>query len=361
METGGAAGSDGTGGASGGEQGGSGGAGGAGGSDGGNGGSGGDAGGSAPMAPLGASGYPVPPGDGNVPRPSGTPNGITVLNWAGFKGAVSYTFDDTNESQVQNFNTLNGLGVRMTFYLQTNKSQISSNVWKQAVESGHELGNHTHSHPQNNPSGQDIDQATQIIQNNFGVTVYTMAAPYGETAYAALAKDRFLMNRGVNGGLIPPTGNNDPYNLPTFIPDPDKQNYQQEMNSWIDQVRSQGAWATVLVHGFTGDGSAYKAFPLQVFVDHVNYAKSHGDVWIDSVINVGAYWLGQRAFSQAMVATEGDKKTWTWKLPNHFPPGKYLRVTVDGGTLEQDGLVIPWDPNGYYEIALDKGSVTLSP
>jgi hypothetical protein len=57
----------------------------------------------------------------------------------------------------------------------------------------------------------------------------------------------------------------------------------------------------------------------------------------------------------------GSDKTWTWKLPANFPPGKFLRVTVPGGTLKQNGATLPWDPHGYYEIALDAGSVTVSP
>ena len=38
-----------------------------------------------------------------------------------------------------------------------------------------------------------------------------------------------------------------------------------------------------------------------------------------------------------------------------------LRVTVDGGTLSQGGTPLVWDTHGYYEVALGKGSVTLSP
>ena len=48
-------------------------------------------------------------------------------------------------------------------------------------------------------------------------------------------------------------------------------------------------------------------------------------------------------------------------MPDHFPPGKYLRVTVAEGTLTQGGQTLTWDDHGYYEIALDAGSVTLGP
>ena len=54
--------------------------------------------------------------------PSGTPGNLTVLDWAGFKAAVSYTFDDTNSSQIEHYAELQALGVRMTFYLITGKT-----------------------------------------------------------------------------------------------------------------------------------------------------------------------------------------------------------------------------------------------
>jgi hypothetical protein len=36
-------------------------------------------------------------------------------------------------------------------------------------------------------------------------------------------------------------------------------------------------------------------------------------------------------------------------------------VKVDGGTLKQNGTPLTWDAHGYYEVALDPLSVTLSP
>jgi hypothetical protein len=36
-------------------------------------------------------------------------------------------------------------------------------------------------------------------------------------------------------------------------------------------------------------------------------------------------------------------------------------VRVDGGTLSQNGQPLPWNPRGYYEVALDLGTLTLSP
>jgi len=61
------------------------------------------------------------------------------------------------------------------------------------------------------------------------------------------------------------------------------------------------------------------------------------------------------------MTTSGSDQTWTWTLPAHFPPGKCLRVTADGGTLKQGGTPLVWDPHGYYEVSLDAGALTLSP
>ena len=117
------------------------------------------------------------------------------------------------------------------------------------------------------------------------------------------------------------------------------------------------------IHGFTdGSDGAYQPVATGEFIAGVNHAKSFGDVWIDSVVNVGAYWRAQKMLVAIQPTTAGNSKTWKWTLPPHFPPGKVLRVKVDGGTLTQpDGRTLAWDDHGYYEVALDAGSLTLSP
>jgi hypothetical protein len=118
----------------------------------------------------------------------------------------------------------------------------------------------------------------------------------------------------------------------------------------------------VLVHGFTGgsDG-AYQPVAIEEFTSAVEYTKSLGDVWIDSVVHVGAYWIAQKLISESAPASTDDGKVWSWTLPAHFPPGQCLRVNVSGGTVKQAGKTIPWDGHGYYQIALDAGEVTVSP
>jgi hypothetical protein len=307
---------------------------------------------------TGPSHLPVPPGGADVPKPSGTASKVTPLHWAGFKAAVSYSFDDDNTSQIQNYTQLNALGVPFTFFMWTGKSEANNAIWKTALRDGHEIANHTKSH-QSAGTVEDIDAATMFIKDTFGVQPWSMAAPNGAGVYTTLTKGRFFINRGVGNGLIAPSDNSDPFTLPTYIPPEGAST--SAFNSQVDGARMGGKWRTMCVHGFTGDAAAYQAVPLDQFIDGVKYAKSTGDMWLDTITNVGAYWLGEKAFTSATTMTSGSDKTWTWKLPDKFPTGHYLRVTVDGGTLKQGGAPLTWDTHGYYEIALDAGSVTLSP
>lgn len=305
------------------------------------------------------SGLPVPPGDANQPRPSGTPADIQVINWAGFKGAVTYSFDDNNSTQIQRYPDMQALGVPFTFFLWTGKSEATNAVWATAKADGHELANHTQSH-QSNGSGQDIDAAQSFIMQRFSLTAYTMAAPNGAGVYTDLAKPRFMINRGVSNKIIAPNDNTDPFTLPTYIPPTGAS--ASAFNSEVDSARTAGGWRTMCIHGFQGgNDGAYQPVPFDQWKASVEHAKELGDVWIGTMEDIGAYWLGQKAFTNAMKTTAGADQTWTWDLPDNFPPGKFLRVKVAGGTLKQGGAEIAWHGNGYYEIALDAGSVTLSP
>jgi len=310
-------------------------------------------------ATTGPSGLPIPPGPANVARPSGTAGNITVINWAGFKGAISYTFDDDNDSQIANYGQLQALGVPFTFYMWTNRTEASNSVWATAVKDGHEIGNHTQSHSSNGTI-PDIQAATTFIMQHFGVMPYTMAAPNGAAIYTTLANGLFMINRGVANNLIAPAGNADRFTLPCYIPPTGAT--ATMFNAQVDSAQSAGSWRVILVHGFTGgNDGAFQPVPLNEFINGVKHTISLGNMWIGRVVDIGAYWLGQKAFAQATTTTSGSNKTWSWTLPNNFPPGRFLRVTVPGGTLTQRGATLPWDSHGFYEIALDAGSVTLSP
>jgi peptidoglycan/xylan/chitin deacetylase (PgdA/CDA1 family) len=301
-----------------------------------------------------------------------------VLNWAGFKAAVSFSFDDANQSQITDYPQLKALGVPFTFYLWGARIAMNNNLstWTQIVKDGHEFANHTQTHrtvasfPSTNAAAQDVDTGQQTIQTDFpGVKVQTFAAPMGDTAYSPIAQTRYLLNRGANGQVgqacritAGDETTHSPFNacgnVTTATP-----TTAAGLDADIDATRSGGTWYVLVVHGFTGaNDGAYNPLALTDFEGGVNHAKMLGDVWIDTMVNVGSYWRGQNAFNKATVTgTAGSQQTWKWTLPANFPTGKFLRVTVTGGTLTQNGQTLAWSSHGYYEVSLDVGSLTLSP
>jgi hypothetical protein len=279
-----------------------------------------------------------------------------VLPWAGFKAATSFSFDDGNSSQISNYSTLNGLGVKLTFYLVTGWSSANDAIWKQAIKDGHEIGNHTQNHSCGTASAGQSD-----LKSKLSVTAYTLAAPNGDTSCGSSVDSlNLLLNRGVNGGSVSFTADDSTVakNLPTSLP---AQNAAASaLTSTIDGAYNKGEWQTFCIHGFTGDSSAYQPFPLASFTDAVKTEKQKKDLWIDTMQAVGAYWRAGRAFAKATKTTSGSDTTWKWTVAKHIPPNTCLRVKPDGGAVKQNGVEVPWDDHGYYEISFNAGEVTLS-
>jgi len=328
--------------------------------------------GSGTSAPV----LPVPAGPGDLPAPSGTTANLRVLSWAGFGSAVSYTFDDTQPSQIDHWPELKAEGIRMTFYANPPASPSASYdaTWKDAIAQGSEMGNHTISHcradltscgnnqpPQYGTMDDEIDRCSVYLTNKLGQSgVWTFAHPYGDTGYERYAPDRFILARGVGSGMITAAGTTDPFNLPVIAAAGGEP--ASVFNGRIETARAQSGWIVFLFHSILPTSSNwYAGVDIASITGSMAYAKAQGDVWLDSVVNIGAYWLGQRALmAKAPVAT-ADSATWTWSLPACFPPGRVLRVTVEGGQLSQGGQPLTWNGHGYYEVALDAGSLTWTP
>jgi hypothetical protein len=187
-----------------------------------------------------------------------------------------------------------------------------------------------------------------------------MASPFGDNGWNAQAASRFLLNRGVAGGSIAPNDATDPFNLPIKLATGGES--ASVFNADIDAARSAGRWLILLFHGLLPSAATWYAdVDIGSVTGSMSHAKALGDVWLGTVVDIGGYWRAQKTLAAVVPTSAGDATTWTWTLPEHFPAGKYLRVTVDGGTLSQSGTPLTWDDHGYYEIALDAGSLTLTP
>jgi peptidoglycan/xylan/chitin deacetylase (PgdA/CDA1 family) len=326
----------------------------------------------------GPSKLPVPPTPTtSVPKPAGAVGGLKVVNWAGFKGAITYTFDDNLQSQKTHYAELHAVGVPMTFYI-VGSNNGADPIWTQAAKDGHELGNHTMHHCRNNKNASEctwgpgqfagadaeIDECTAILKSTFGVAgVYTMAAPFGDSNWESPASERFIINRGVadDPAGVTPNSNKSAMAIPCHITKLGET--AAELNLIADDVRAKGSWRTVLAHNVDPDIIDYGYNPVKLadIVGTMTYAKGLGDVWADTMVAIGAYWVAQKALFTVEPVTIGSDKVYSWTLPAHFPPGHHLRITVTGGKVTQCGTELAWDDHGYYELNLDAGSVTISP
>ncbi|GIU73550.1 MAG: hypothetical protein KatS3mg004_0637 [Bryobacteraceae bacterium] len=151
------------------------------------------------------------------------PQGFT---WPGGKrAAVSLTFDDGRPSQIDNgLPLLEKLGIRVTFFVLPGNVEKRAEDWKRAVKMGHEIGNHSMTHPCTGNYafsranaledydlgriGRDIDSAQQAIQRLLGVTPVSFAYPCGQSfvgrgtqarSFVPLVAERFVLGRGYMG------------------------------------------------------------------------------------------------------------------------------------------------------------------
>jgi hypothetical protein len=330
----------------------------------------------------GAAGLPLPLAASEVARPAGTTGqpGLRVLDWAGFKAAMSYTFDDSQPSQIDHYPELKAQRVRVTYYINpvANWYPNFDATWKDAVAQGSEIGNHTTHHcraaelTDNDPdtcpaglgsAGAEFDDTSNYIRTKIGQSaVWTAAYPFGDTDYKAAAASRFMVARGVWPGMVAPGTGSDPMNLP-LAPIPGDATADghpvSSFNTAVDNALGQGKWMIYLFHTLVPTTQNWGgAENIAAVTGNMAYAKSFGTMWIDSVVNIGAYWRGQQLLQAATPRTSGGVTTWTWTLPPNFPSGRKLRVVVDGGTLTQNGTPLGWNSRGYYEVSLDAQSLS---
>jgi peptidoglycan/xylan/chitin deacetylase (PgdA/CDA1 family) len=313
-----------------------------------------------------------------APQPAGTEANLKVLPWAGFRAAVSYTFDDSSPSQIENWPRIKAEHVRSTFYIVPNAQGESGYeaTFKDIVAAGSELGNHTWHHcraaqlggadPKGCPDGfsidEELDKTSAYIKSLGQPDVWTMAYPFGDTGYIDAVKPRFLLARGVFPGLVGVDDNTNPYILPIIAhagdPNPPGGDDVAVFNVDLDRAQTEGKWLVFLFHTLLPTSSNWGAGEnVAAVTGSMEYAKSH-DMWIDSVVNIGSYWIGERLVENAAKTQSGGVTTWSWTLPPHFPAGRVLRVTVDGGVLSQGGKMLAWNPRGYYEVSLDAGRLS---
>ena len=131
---------------------------------------------------------------------------------------------------------------------------------------------------------------------------------------------RFFLNRGVASGTVVAQRQHRP--VQPALPRRRRRRDGRDASTPRSTTSTRrNRWAIFLVHTISPTSQSwYAPIDISVITDSVAHAKSLGDVWIDSMVNVGAYWRGQKLLSAVTPAAAGGGQTWTWTLPTHFPP-----------------------------------------
>jgi len=302
--------------------------------------------GSGPAATFKCDNLSLAPSTTGVAKPAGAAGGLKVIDWAGFKGAVSFTFDDNTPSQLSNYAALKGTGGHFTWFL---IASSAGSGYKATIADGQEIANHTQTHPSNASQGE-VTNAQSTLKTNYSVDVHSMAAPNCADAWAAFATPaQLFQNRGPCGNgvaTVGPRDNTDPFKLPAYLP------AAGEASATMSGSIQGGKWRIFVIHGFDSQNGTYQPVPIANVTGSMSKAVTDG-YWVEGITNVGAYWQGQKLIP----ATATTSATWT--LPANFPKNMCVRVTTSGGTVTQKGETIGWNDHGYYQISLDAGEVTI--
>ena len=148
---------------------------------------------------------------------------VQSFQWPdGKRAAVSLSFDDGRESQIDTgLPLLKKLALRVTFFVNPGAVEKRLPGWKQAVADGHEIANHSLTHPCTGNyafsasnalenydltmMAQQLDGANERIQHLLGVKPATFAYPCGlkfvgrgrkVKSYVPLVAERFVVGRG---------------------------------------------------------------------------------------------------------------------------------------------------------------------
>ncbi|MEI9941021.1 MAG: polysaccharide deacetylase family protein [Pseudomonadota bacterium] len=304
-------------------------------------------GGSGPAATFKCDNLSLAPSKTGVAQPAGAVGGLKVIDWAGFTGAASFTFDDNTPSQIPNYNALKATGAHFTWFLIASSASAAS--YKPTIADGQEIANHTQTHPQSASQGE-VTNGENTLKSNFGVDVHSMAAPNCADAWAAFAAPaKLFQNRGPCGNgiaTVGPRDSTDPFKLPAYLP------AAGEAGATMSASITAGKWRIFVIHGFDSQNGTYQPVPIANVTSAMSKAVTDG-FWAEGITNVGAYWQGQKLIP----ATATTSATWT--LPANFPPNMCVRITTTGGTVTQKNETISWDSHGYYQISLDAGEVTI--
>jgi peptidoglycan-N-acetylglucosamine deacetylase len=233
------------------------------------------------------------------------------------RAAISHSFDDARVSQIDTgLALLSEHHVKVTFFLEAGNIGHRVEGWKKAVADGHEIGNHSMTHPctgnyafsRHNAledynlqmMAAQLDEANAEIQRLLGVKPRTFAYPCGQKfvgrgvdvrSYVPLVAERFLVGRGYLD-----ESPNDPAfcDLAQAMGTPFDDLDFEPMKKVVDQAAKDGRWVIFVGHDIGKRG--YQVTDSTALASLCDYLRDPANgVWLGTVGEIGEYIRQQRA------------------------------------------------------------------
>ena len=234
----------------------------------------------------------------------------------GKRMAISLSFDDARTSQVDSgTSTLDKFGVKATFFVVPSSVEERLEGWKKAVASGHEIGNHSLSHPctgnyafsrQNaledytpEKIRYELVACNKRLRELLGVKAEVFAYPCGQKftgrgknvkSYVPIVAEIFIVGRGWL---------DEAPNDPAFCDfaqitgmEMDGKDFEQILPI-IEGAKANGSWLTLAGHEMGSGGG--QTTRLQMLEKLMQYAQDPANgIWIAPVGTVAKYIRDQK-------------------------------------------------------------------
>jgi oligosaccharide reducing-end xylanase len=219
-----------------------------------------------------------------------------VGTWSGFRTcAISYTFDDGCANQfAKAIPHFNEAGFKLTLFTVTGWTSNWTNL-QNAAAKGHEVANHSATHPNLSTLAVDKQKAELETSNsliNSKVTSQkslTMATPYCAKGNDLLASHYFLAVRGCQGFIEPKTPGSF-MNVSSVICGNLGSVFKvKDFKSKADQAATSKGWLVYLIHGIDNDGG-YSPLASDTLKLSLKYLKENDNLfWVNTFGNVARY------------------------------------------------------------------------
>lgn len=229
----------------------------------------------------------------------------------GRRAAVSLSFDDARASQLERgLPILDGHGVRATFYVLPVPLRQRADGWRRAAERGHEIGNHTRTHPcsgnfsfaRQRPLEDytleemeaELVEASDAIEEVVGTRPTTFAYPCGQTfvgrgegtrSYVPLVARHFTVGRSAFDVTHNHPVHCDVAQVTSVSADGLRLG---KLIGMVEAAVKDGGWMVLLGHD-VADGPRQCTAPdvLDGLCAHLK--ERDEEIWVDTVAAVGDY------------------------------------------------------------------------